>query len=129
MIGPRRGPLGPFRPSPVCDVTRMFNDLIGPQWVADGLVSRPADDRLLASKFKGPRGGQSVVVLNNTSQAQQVQVQGLKENARFFAADWNHDGEGARRQLTPPVRSDTQGNAVVGVPPKGLVTLSTLSPA
>jgi hypothetical protein len=129
MIGPRRGPLGAFRPTPICDVTRLFNDLIGPQWVADGLMSRPADDRLLASKFKGPRGGQSVVVLNNTAQAQQVQVGGLKENARFFAADWNHDGQGTRRQLTPPLRTDPHGNAVVSVPPKGVVSLSTLSPA
>jgi hypothetical protein len=124
MIGPRRGPLGPFRPSPIAEVTRLFNDLIGPQWVADGF-GPPASDLLLASRFKGPRGGQSVVVLNNGSQAQQVQVE-LKQDARFFAVDWNHDGQGTRRPLPRPT-VDSQGRAVLGVPPKGLVAVSTLS--
>jgi hypothetical protein len=125
MIGPRRGPLGPFHPSPICDVTRLFNDLIGAQWRADGF-GPPGSDRLLASRFKGPRGGQSVIVLNNTSNVQQVQVPGLKPNARYFAVDWNHDGRGTRRQLPRP-SVDAQGNTVVGVPPQGLVALSTLS--
>jgi hypothetical protein len=124
MIGPRRGPFGPFRPSPICEVTRVFNDLIGPQWVADGF-GPPASDRLLASRFKGPRGGQSVVVLNNTSQLQQVQLDGLKKSARLFAVDWNHDGQGTRR-LLPRAPVDANGAATVAVPPQGLVALSTL---
>jgi hypothetical protein len=125
MIGPRGGAPRPFHPSPVCEVTGLFNDLIGPQWLADGL-GRAQNDLILASKFKGPGGAQSVVVLNNTGQTQRVSVPGLNQNARFFAADWNNDTNGRRRSI-PPVTSDVHGNGIVSVPGHGLVALSTLS--
>ena len=125
MIGPARGPLGPFHQWPTCEVTRLFNHLTGQRWTADGLGDAAAG-RLLASRFKGPRGDQSVVVLNNTSQPQQVRLKGLKKSTRFFAAEWNRKGGGILTKLAP-LTSDAQGAATtnVDVPRHGLVALST----
>jgi hypothetical protein len=123
MIGPRRGPSGPFHPSAICDVTRLFNQLIGPNWTADRFSLDEART-LLASAFKGPSGGQSVVVLSSTAEAQQVRLDGLKENGSYDTVDWDAGGTGT---LNPPtqVTADAQGRTTITVPRHGLVALST----
>jgi hypothetical protein len=107
-------------------VTGLFNDLVLPQWTADGF-GYALDRLVLASRFKGPGGTKrSVVVLNAGTRAVQLQVPGLPKNASVFGADWNNNGRGKRRSL-PRTPTDGQGNALVTVPPLGFVGLSTVA--
>ena len=123
MVGPRAKPR-PFRPTPLCTITRIFNDLIGPGWTADGLGNNVGPS-MLASKFKGLGGDQSIVVLNNGANAQQLQVGFLKKNARLSVVDWNADRQGTRRALAAPASSGSSGVVTVTVPPRGLVAVTT----
>ena len=126
MIAPVRSPRGPFHAWPTCDVTRIFNELIGPGWLADGF-GKAANGRILASRFKDPAaGGQSVVVLNNTTQAQSVQVKGVNKNTRFASVEWNRDGNGKRHKLDAPILSGGSDTVSVNVPSHGLVAFTTL---
>jgi hypothetical protein len=123
MIGPRRGKPEPFHPWPACEVTRLFNHLIGPRWKADGLCLA-SGDKLLASAFKGPDGHQSVVVLNALPQPQEVLLGGLTNDGSYNAAEWNRDGTGELRHLEP-LTTDGHGRRLISVPRRGLVALST----
>jgi hypothetical protein len=123
MIGPRRGPLGPFRAAATCDITRLFNQLIGPNWTADRF-SLEAGNTLLASAFKGPGSGQSVVVLNNTPHVQQVRLGVLTKNGRYNATSWQANGA-ATPDPPAQVTADGQGMTTINVPGRGLVALST----
>lgn len=126
MIGPVRGPHGPFHAWPTSDVTRIFNELIGPGWVADGF-GKAAGGRILASRFKDPAGGgQSVVVLNNSAQPQPVQVKGVTKNTRFAVVEWNHNGDGKRHKLDAPILSGGSDTVGANVPAHGLVAFTTL---
>lgn len=113
-----------FARTPAYRMTRLFNDLVGPDWRADGLAR--SDDRLLlASRFSGPgRRDESVVVLNRDRRARKVRVEGLPRGRRFEQAVWNRDGNGSVRR-PGPVTANTSGALTVAVPPRGLVALST----
>jgi hypothetical protein len=120
MIGPAHGQSEPFRPYPTSAVTQLYNHLVGPQWTAD-CFGRSSDRSLLMSRFKGPGGGQSAVVLNmSRSRSQQVRIEGLQKNRPYAAAEWNRDGKGTVHELPPK-----KGGATLKVPAYGLVALST----
>jgi hypothetical protein len=53
-----------------------------------------------------------------------VRVLGLVAGRRYFAADWNRDGDGVLHPLEP-LDADGGGAAVVRVPGRGVVGLST----
>jgi hypothetical protein len=117
-------PEATFERSPVYRVTRLFNHLIGTGWSAAGLGR---DDRagVLSSRFAAPNGSdESVVVLNRDAQRQDVRVQGLKAQRRYFGANWNRDGKGTVQTLSPVI-ADAGGAVTVSVPSHGLVALST----
>jgi hypothetical protein len=122
MIG---APSEQFSRSPVYRVTRLFNHVVPPGWNAAGL-GRAAG--VIASKFEAPNQRQeAVIVLNNSTQAREVRLEGLKPRQNYFRVGWNedkHGGLGAVRR----VRSGADGAAPVSVPPFGLVALSTRAP-
>ena len=122
MIG---SPQQQFERTPVYRVTRLFNHLVGFGWRPAGLGRGPGAN-VLVSKFASPDGAHdSVVVLNNGSQRQDVRVEGLSKSRRYFGADWNRDGKGTNNPLGGPVTTDAAGAALVHVPPHGAVGLST----
>ena len=123
MIGPRRDPNGAFRRWPTCDVTMLFNSLIGPQWTAAGLGST-SEPTLLASAFQGPRGKHSVVVLNNGQEATPVRVEGLKPRVNYRVIDWNADGAGSL-EVRHRIATPATGAAGFTVPALGLTALTT----
>ena len=111
-----------FGRSPAYRVTRLFNHLVERDWTADGF-GKSKDGTALASRFKGP-ANESVVVLNRGFRSQQVVVEGLKPR-KYFAADWNQDGEGgAAKERTEPLTPNA-GALTLTVPARGVVGLST----
>ena len=113
-----------FERTPAYHVTRLFNDLLGPGWVADGL-SRNSDRTLLVSRFSAPgRSDESVVVLNGDRVPREVRVAGVARERRFHRARWNVDGKGS---VDRPASLQSGARGVLGltVPGRGLVALST----
>lgn len=115
---PRAG----FTRFPTYRVTRLFNHLVGPGWTAAGF-GRAAAAGVLGSRFAGPQGAESVVVLNN-GPGQEVRIEGLTKSRRYATADWNADGKGTVRKLGPAT-ADAAGTASITVPRHGLVALSS----
>jgi hypothetical protein len=112
-----------FERSATYRVTRLFTHLVEPGWTAGGLA-RDATATVMASKFVGPNDQESVAVLNNSSQPEQVRVAGLKRQRRYLAVDWNRDGSGTINPLNP-VTANASGAATINVPRHGVVALST----
>jgi hypothetical protein len=110
-----------FTRFPTYFVTLLFSRLTDPDWKAAGLGIGTAG-KLAASKFRGPDGSESVVVVNPLPQSRQVRVQGLGAKS-YFAGVWNRDGKGELHGLD---RVDARtGSATLDVPRSGLVALST----
>jgi hypothetical protein len=111
-----------FQRGPVYRVTRLFNHLVPQKWMAAGLGRD--GQKLLVSRFASPAGDhESIAVLNNTLQPQDVRVEKLKEQHRYHGASWNPDGSLSHLD---PIVSDTRGRLVVSVPPKAVIARSTL---
>jgi hypothetical protein len=111
-----------FARSPTYRVTRLFNHLVERDWTADGF-GKSNDGTALASRFKGP-AHESVVVLNRRSTPQQVVVEGLRAQ-KYFAADWNQDGDGGPAQERAEPLVPTAKALTLTVPARGVVGLST----
>lgn len=109
--------------TPMFHMTRLFNRLVGQDWLAAGLHE---GDDLLISRFTGPAGAEeSIVVLNSRHEPRDVRLTGLIRGSRYERAAINANG---RAGLTRPnaVTADTSSGAVtVTVPGRGLVALST----
>src|SRR5262245_1967251 len=123
MISPRRGPHGAFHQWPTCEVTRLFNALIGPDWKAAGLGDT-TDDAVLAGAFEGPRGGHSLALLNRGRARREVRVEGLRPRRSYTVAIWSADRKGSIRRPARVV-ADAAGAATLTVPARGLTALST----
>jgi hypothetical protein len=114
-----------FKRTPVYRVTRLFNHVVPFGWHAAGFGPE-AGAHILVSKFTAPNGvDNSVVVLNNSAERQDVQVHGLTKSRRYHGAVWNRDGKDANQPLAQDPTTDAHGTALVHVPPHGVVGLST----
>ena len=76
-----------FEKAPAYHVTRLFNDLLGPGWTADGM-SRSADRAILVSRFSAPgRADESLVALNRGDGAREVRLTGLPRQQALSPSD------------------------------------------
>jgi hypothetical protein len=107
--------------TPMFHMMRLFNRLVGQDWLANGLAEK---DGILVSRFIGPAGGQeSVFVLNEHRDDRDVQLTNLLTERSYERAAIN-----SRAQLTrpPAVTPDAPNGAFrVSIPGRGLVALST----
>jgi hypothetical protein len=112
-----------FDRTPMFHMARLFNRIVGQDWLANGLAER---DSLLVGRFTGPADlEESVVVLNANDETRDVQLTNLTKGRRYERAAINRDG---RAELTRPnaVTADAASGAVsLTVPGRGLVALST----
>lgn len=122
MIGT---PAAGFPRFPTYRAIRLFTHVVPRGWLARGL-SRGAG--VIVSRFAAADGSdESTVVVNNTTRARTVKVQGLRESQVYFAVAWNRDGRGSLASLSP-VESDGTGAASVPIPAHGAFALSTRNP-
>ena len=109
--------------TPMFHMTRLFNRLVGQDWLASGLHE---GDNLLISRFTGPAGAEeSVVVLNSLHTSRDVRLTGLKGGRRYECAAVNANGNAGLSRPGAKTADSASGAVTVTVPGRGLVALST----
>jgi hypothetical protein len=112
-----------FEPVHNYRVTLLFNRLLGPNRRAAGLGGLGTDT--IVSRFAGPAGDHSLVALNRSGEAKELQIDVGIANRTYAVAAWNHNGDGQLGQHEPSVSSSDRKIATVTVPPSSLTALST----
>jgi hypothetical protein len=111
-----------FDRTPMFHLFRLYNRLVGQDWLASGM--REGDD-LLISRFTGPKGEESIIVLNSQRDSRDVKLTGLIKGRRYEQAAINANGHAGLSRPNAVTADTTSGAATVKVPARGLVALST----
>jgi hypothetical protein len=111
-----------FKRTPMFHMTRLYNRLVGQDWLANGLHE---DDDLLISRFTGPAGNEeSIILLNARGQSRDIRLTGLKAR-RYEQAAINANGSaGLTRPDALTAQAASRGPTVT-IPGRGLLGLST----
>ena len=78
-----------------------------------------ADKEVMASRFLGPNGDdQTVIVVNRSKDAQDVEVPSLRKRRTYHLADWNRDAKGGLLPLDAMTTGDGGKLTVRGPAPR-----------
>jgi hypothetical protein len=107
--------------TPMFHMMRLFNRIIGQDWLANGLAEK---EGILVSRFISPAGAEeAVVILNDHRDNRDVQLTNLLNGRSYERAAINSRAELAR---PPAVTADPPNGALrITIPGRGLVALST----
>ena len=102
------------KPTPMFHMARLFNRLVGQDWLAAGMHE---GDDLLVSRFTGPAGAEeSIIVLNSQPQSRDIKLTGLSKGRRYEQAAINADGNAGLSRPNAVTADNATGAATVKVP-------------
>ena len=111
------------KPTRMFHMAKLFNRLVGQDWLAVGLHE---GDDLLISRFAGPAGAEeSVIVVNSRNESRDVKLTGLIKGRRYERAAISASGGAALARPNALTADAAAGAVTVTVPGRGLMALST----